>query len=808
MASYIWSASKLEELLGHPQPSVGEWAVAKLFYLYPAELQSRLPRLLQDKRPAIVQRSLDFVGRERREELLPLLRDLYFGGGEKVSARAIRVLGDWRCAEAVQWMRERILAEESLGKEQIIAMIYALGRIPVEEAYTLLKHTEAAVEGKDTSHADLFYASLLEHHRPEDVENLLKVALDGGRKDERRRNALGLLLAQIDPELNPADVFFANHPAVARHILKRLKTIEEAAGARSKRSLDSIRQAVPLMEDDCSRMVDLMNEAAADSLDGGKYSRLARDIFQLVLEMLRGSPGTDKWHYGAACLAVSAAVRIVEEDTFPEPQPESHWQAKLDYLLRNRPPQATDQTLTEEVINRADRQELISVLSKGMQNQPESWGALRSLEMLGMLRASEAADSIVGMIGVFKDELAVEAMQTALLRIGLPAVPSLIARLDSALLAETLLILDILARLPTQEGIQSIVSRFPSLYVESPERSLKFAYETGSKGFLPFLENEYRPGEWDLGRVYLHLCRINEITPERFAEIARDVQRGDAFTEEDRRIWSGEQARWPEAIQLELACKSCGKRYQYELHEIHQHPKRTEEERQDGQDFTPYKHGLVIVDDIRCKNCQTLNQFELTARSFAQITTESVKVLALQRMNMQPPSYYPFKHVKVDEKDGKPVTLTDVEREHLDAVRLHPARPAAQLALAKFYEYVKDYPSARRAYLQTVDLDARALEAMAGLARLDHAEGRLQAAFDWIENCYEGLEKGNFYLTEDRSVFKKMVRQKRREFSRELGIKPEDKPVDIQFRLEGSEYPKNKPCPCGSGKKFKLCCMK
>lgn len=808
MAAFIWSLSKLEELLDHSHTSVGKWAVVKLFYLYPTEFQRRLPRLLQDNRPQIVQTSLDFVGRESSEELLPLLKDLYLSGSEKISAKAIHVVGEWRCAEAVQWMRERILAEQPLGKEQVAAMIYALGRISEGEAYTLLKLTETAVAGKESAHWDLFYASLLEHQRTEDVESLLRVILDEERKEETRRDALGLLLAQVDPRLNPSDVFFTNHPAVDRHILKRLTAIEEAAGAESKKTIESIRRAVALLEGDSSHLVDVLYGMETTTAAGCESCRFTKEIFDLALATLRETPGASKWQYGLVCLALSAAIRIVEEGTFPEPKSESQWQDKLDYLLRDRPPQATDQALTAEVVHQADRQELISSLSECIENHPESWGALRALEMLGLLKAVEAADSIVGMLGVLKDELSVEAAQSALLRVGLAATPWLIARLDSAHLAEKLIILDVLAQLPTEEGIGSIVPRFPVLYIESPERSLKAAYETGSKEFLPFLENEYRRGEWDIGRVYLHLCRVNEVTPDRFAEIEHDVQRGDAFAEESKRLWSGEQAHWPTAIQLELACKNCGKRYHYELHEIHQHPKKSEKEEQAGQDFTPYKHGLVIVDDIRCKNCHTLNQFELTARSFAQITTESVKVLAFQRMNMQPPSYYPFKHVKVDEKDGSPVTLADVEQEHLDAVRLHPTRPAAQLALGKFYEYVKDYQSARRAYLQAVDLDARALEAMAGLARLDHAEERLQEALDWIESCYEGLDKGNFYLTEDRSMFKKMVRQKRREFSRELGIKPEDKPVEIRFRLEQAEYPKNKPCPCGSGKKYKLCCMK
>jgi hypothetical protein len=99
------------------------------------------------------------------------------------------------------------------------------------------------------------------------------------------------------------------------------------------------------------------------------------------------------------------------------------------------------------------------------------------------------------------------------------------------------------------------------------------------------------------------------------------------------------------------------------------------------------------------------------------------------------------------------------------------------------------------------------MEAMAGLARLDHSEGRLADAYDWIDRCYKGLSDGRLYTAKDSRQFKKAVREKRRELARSLGIHPEEAPVKVRFQIESTEYPKNRPCPCGSGKKYKLCCM-
>ena len=151
--------------------------------------------------------------------------------------------------------------------------------------------------------------------------------------------------------------------------------------------------------------------------------------------------------------------------------------------------------------------------------------------------------------------------------------------------------------------------------------------------------------------------------------------------------------------------------------------------------------------------------------------------------------------------------MRELERERLQKLEDHPTKPAAHLALGKFYEYVKADDRARKAYLRALDLDTHCLEAMAGLARTDHTAGRLKEALEWLESCYEQLETGNYYLVEDKAAFKKAARDARREYARELGVKPKEAAVEIRFHLETSDHPKNKPCPCGSGKKYKMCCM-
>jgi tetratricopeptide (TPR) repeat protein len=216
---------------------------------------------------------------------------------------------------------------------------------------------------------------------------------------------------------------------------------------------------------------------------------------------------------------------------------------------------------------------------------------------------------------------------------------------------------------------------------------------------------------------------------------------------------------------------------------------------------------VVICDDLRCKNCSALNDFALTREAIGQIAAESLKLLALYRSKASPPPYYPVKHVETGDKKGESPSLVDLEKENVEAALRNSSQPKGHLALGKFYEYVKVFAKARTAFLKALDLDARALEGMAGLARLDHAEGKLEEAYDWIDRCYKDLPDGRIYLAQDSRQFKKAVREKRREFARSLGIHPDEAPVKVRFQIDSPDFPKNRPCPCGSGKKYKLCCM-
>jgi len=815
MSDFIWSLSQLQQLMSHSEESVPRWALRTWFRLFPDAAEAHLVQFLDDPRGAVVEETLAQLGRQPRAELIPQLRTLYLERADAVSPTAIRVLGQWQVAEAVAWMRERILRDEPLTEGQILGMIHALGQIPTADAYSLLKQTEQSIQNKKIQYWEFFYGSLLNHRYSEDIEAILATLLDGAKAQQQRRGALGLLLALVDQSLNPNDVFFVNKQATEKHLLRRLQGFRhELGGPRFAELTASISDSVGLFQQDAIASISGSLERRYAEVAGDAFPLYERQILQGTLRALKSLPASAETDlsetvFGLICLACTALIAGLEAQMLGRPELDAHWRANLDYLLRSRPPESADDARLARVIREADHGELLDRLIGALEEDPGGWGALRSVEMIGELKASQALPSLMKTMAHCREELFRERLRSALVKIGAPAVPNMMALLDSTRLDEQLFAAAVLADLPTPEAVARLAARFAALYAVNPTLTLNAVYQAGTRDFLPLVEAEYRPGEVVLGKVYLHLCRVNRIDPEQFKTIERDVKMGEELAEQHRRLLqpTAPAGSWPSAVSLELSCTECGKRYNYEVKEVHLHP-AAEQERESGEDFTPHRHGVVLRDDLRCKNCQALNRMQLTPTTLAQISAESVKLLAFNRMGRKVPEYYPVKHVRWQDKAEQPITLSDSEEQHLQAVKAQPSRPATHLALGKFYEYVKRDGNARAAYLRAIDLDRQCLEAMAGLARLDHAAGRLREAFEWIDQCYQALDKGRFYLAEDTNAFKKMVRHTRKEFARQAGEKPREQPVEMRFHIDPVDYPRNKSCPCGSGKKYKLCCMR
>ncbi len=818
--NYIWSESDLREMIDRAEPQVREWAVGAYFSLYPDPAGREAADFLRSGNPAVVRTVLNLPAREQdemREDLLPVLKEIFMDGPPEFSASAVRLPGIWGSGEAVEWIEESILAGKTLTGEQIDAIIEALGSIESERAYALLEKAEEGIDTHSLHGWKSVYRALLKHRKAKDVETVLRIFLNTGIREEHRRSALDLLAEHVAPGMKPTSISLGLHPIAADYLEKRLRYLKSEIHSLPERGdLPSYVDALQ----------ELLHDFQPDSLQDGveflrtreepgeieESSRHEWEVFRIMKDSLGDSAHSPEDLPPLFMLAACALVGALTRTYAPVPPEDAGWKALLADLLRDRYEESSDRVRRNRILKEAPTSELVAVLTDALSNRSAGWGAARAVQMLGRLRAVESAPAIVRSLERNQDGFFYGEARKALIRMGPGVVREVIPLLDSPDPARSGLALGVLAGVPVPESVRELAARLPAL-LDSRREDCLDAIDTMPAGeFLPALASEYRPGEWELAEMLVLISKVNGLNPPNLREVEQDLRSGREYRKARRKIETGDFSRWPDSLRLNMLCRACGKQYHYLARQVHLHlqmedPKEGEVPRE--PDMTPYRHGIVVNDDLQCKNCGRVNDMELTQEAVSAVAGESIRLLYYHQMGLSVPQHYPAQMVKFGEKDGKPQTLSQLEEEYLQAIGRQPSKTQGHITLGKFYEYVKQHRKARDSYLKAIDLDAAALEAMAGLARLCHAEGRHAEAFEWIESCYDNLSGGNLYLAPDPRDFKKVVREKRREFARTAGIRLKDEPVEIRFKAEDAvEHPRNQPCPCGSGKKYKLCCMK
>ena len=82
-------------------------------------------------------------------------------------------------------------------------------------------------------------------------------------------------------------------------------------------------------------------------------------------------------------------------------------------------------------------------------------------------------------------------------------------------------------------------------------------------------------------------------------------------------------------------------------------------------------------------------------------------------------------------------------------------------------------------------------------------EYKLQG-YDMFQEMTEGIEEDTVRMLLRVQVERKIERE---QVAKETGTNKDDTAVNAPKRRANSKVYPNDPCPCGSGKKFKYCCM-
>jgi len=112
-------------------------------------------------------------------------------------------------------------------------------------------------------------------------------------------------------------------------------------------------------------------------------------------------------------------------------------------------------------------------------------------------------------------------------------------------------------------------------------------------------------------------------------------------------------------------------------------------------------------------------------------------------------------------------------------------------------------------YKQALRLDPMSVESYMSLGDYESDKGNHEKAHEYFQQACKYMHVGNYYRATNPEYLRQAIASRLQEYEEGLFSETSDSFVyDMPVRNTGPESGRNDPCPCGSGKKFKKCCMK
>jgi tetratricopeptide (TPR) repeat protein len=415
-----------------------------------------------------------------------------------------------------------------------------------------------------------------------------------------------------------------------------------------------------------------------------------------------------------------------------------------------------------------------------------------------------------------------QTYEQALKQIGSPVVAAAEAVLKDEDVGQKISLLEVLSKIPFEESVSLLLNHYDDLLQEIPDMLLMALEDLGDHRAMPLIERDIGKEEFDFDHAFLLLCELHGLKHPMLPKLRADIERAERRSEAamERAETEGLDALLaddPGPLHLKLKCRACSRVYSYDIEEVFVNP---EEKKQKD---SPADSAFFIRERIICKNCGAEDDYSFTNEAMLRLTVEIVRQEALTKQGCDPSEVRSrVKLIEFGLQDGTRCTPREALEIYKRRIAADPKDPELYLRLANVYTFLHRYEDAMAYYQQALALDPDHLLTFFHLANAYGMMGQEQKAMRTMEEFLNRAARKPRLTPLERECFE--------EAKEAFGL-PDDF-EDIMFidrkgkplhRLEATRtkgYLTAKPtppsfttakpnqfCPCGSGKKYKKCCM-
>ncbi len=456
-----------------------------------------------------------------------------------------------------------------------------------------------------------------------------------------------------------------------------------------------------------------------------------------------------------------------------------------------------------ERIHEFPQNDIVEALSRGIQKAHNTYGEVHLVNIMGSLKYPEFIEILLNCLSEKHGDFVCEAARDALLKIGTVAENAIIDRWDTLDESQKIYLFSVLELIGGTKTAALLLRIGKGKDQNWEEMWCNTALGVPDLSLIKLLEPELKRKQSYIDDTYLKLCLLLDYNPPNLSEIRDRVTAYKVKVEAKRKAFRGNKIGdiIDDTLSIRLVCKECGKENRYEVKNVFIDPSRKK--------FEPF-----IGDDLECLSCGAKEGFSITSMGQLALTAELLKMNMVIKEGLEYDG--PLKIFGISILCGKRVTLPEALDYYEKELRKHPEDVNNLLGYGNILIKIGRDEQAKEYYRKCLKFDPCCAEAALSLAHILSGEGQFKEALEIMKESLKYKSKWRLYKWHKRT-FKDFERTFFEEYDKiEESIDSSFVILDFSSKLppkttiirEYKKVSRNDPCPCGSGKKYKHCCMK
>ena len=571
---------------------------------------------------------------------------------------------------------------------------------------------------------------------------------------------------------------------------------ELAADIDEHRTDQTFRSLARLFRDDAPlEQLDLWCQGPVDPLAPMELAERsvqdddARSALLAVAETLRDRPrellSAPVAHFCIGAIAAAHAWEDIDVETLP-------LQAVIELLAADlSPPRHFDALLAR--LQDFDPSQISAELKAALVREAPTYGGVTLARVMGHLGWVDFIPDLIGSLAEDHGDLLQTEAQWALTRIGEPAGLALIERWYTLDAAQRIYATGAISAMGGEAAVRLVLEHgadlmddtageWPELVVSAPDPRLLAHMEPMLKRRQNWIDRPFYVLGRLLGSEHPELEAAGErARAHRQAQAARisALMRGDLSSD---------------TLTLKLKCPDCGDVNLYDLRRI-------------AVDETDPSSRLVIAEEIACASCGRYTDLAETPDAKLAILGELFRLSTMSAAGKPEKSQTMVRVLGM--RDGHKLPVGQLLGACEAAIEKDASRVGEWLRLAHCYQQLLGRPRfAARFRAEALQREPNAVEGVLLEASALVLDGEDARAFDLLHKALAAKEGWRFFVTDIQQPagVARDLASLYNSLSRRLG-RNDRPPLEASALAPPKKVGRNDPCPCGSGKKYKKCCL-